>query len=216
MTKQPGTACKVILFTSPHCAYCPAISKIFSALNEQGLLSEFKKYDLTTHPSLAEKFNVRSVPWFKINSLEFFGSHTPAEIEYWVTHSSTPAGILRYITETLEAGQLNQIENLIRKHPDWLAISLQILADTTSPIQARIGLGAVIESFAGDEILLTILPSLEVLLADADHRVRADACHYLGMIPSNKIKGLLTSCLSDEHPEVREVAEDGLELIQSD
>ena len=171
---------------------------------------------MTCHPLLAEKFNVRSVPWFKINNLEFFGAHTSAEIEYWVSHAHTPTGILRYITETLEAGQLKQIEDLIRKYPEWLAISLQILADSTSPIQARIGLSAVIENFAGDEILLTILPNLEVLLADEDHRVRADACHYLGMIPSIKIKELLTRCLSDDHPEVREVAEDGLELIQSD
>ncbi len=215
MTKSTDPSSQVTLFTSPHCAYCPSISKIFSNLDEQGLLNKFEKYDLTTNPSLAEKFNVRSVPWFKINDLEFFGSHSAAEIEYWVTHSNTAEGILRYITESLEMGHLKKIENLIREHPEWLEIALDILADANSPIQARIGLGAIIESFSGDNILLTILPTLKAFLANEDHRVRADACHYLGMIPSNKSEKLLKSCLTDEHHEVREVAEDGLELIQS-
>ncbi len=216
MIRYPDPDCRVTLFTSPHCAHCPNVSKIFTSLTEQGKLNEFETFDLTTQPGLAEKFNVRSVPWFKINDLEFSGSHTAAEIEYWVSHANTPIGILRYITETLELGHLTQIENLIRKHPEWLEISLHILADSTSPIQARIGLGAVIESFSGDNILTTILPSLEALLNNEDHRVRADACHYIGMVPSKKIKALLTKCLSDKHPEVREVAEDGLELIQAD
>ena len=179
------------------------------------MLSGFEKYDLTTNTALAEKYKVRSVPWFKINDLEFFGSHTSAEIEYWVTHSDSADGILRYITEALEVGQLKQIENLIRKHPEWLEVALNILADTNSPIQARIGLGAIIEGFAGDKILTTILPALETLLSNEDHRVRADSCHYLGMIPSSKSEALLKLCLSDDHHEVREVAKDGLELIQS-
>ncbi len=215
MTEVTNTDIHVILFTTPHCAYCPGVSKIFTGLDEKGLLARYEKYDLTTDTSLAEQYNVRSVPWFKINDLEFFGSHSSAEIEYWVTHANSPEGILRYISEALEAGHLKQIEQLIRKHPAWLEISLNILADTNSPIQARIGLGAIIEGFAGDKILTTILPSLETFLSNEDHRVRADACHYLGMIPSVKCEALLKTCLSDDHPEVREVAEDGLEFIQS-
>ena len=216
MSEPLNAASQVTLFTSPHCAFCPTVSKIFTRLNEQGLITNFEKFDLTTHPELAEKYNIRSVPWFKINDLEFFGAHSATEIEYWISHSKTPAGILRYITEALEAGKLGQIENLIRAHPDWLKISLKILADSSSPIQARIGLGAVIENFCGDNILLAILPGLESLITNEDHRVRADACHYLGMIPSDKIEELLTRCLNDQHPEVREVAEDGLELIRAD
>jgi len=63
---------------------------------------------------------------------------------------------------------------------------------------------------------MSILPQLEALIRHQDHRVRADACHYLGLIPSRQSVALLKVCLNDSHPEVRELAEDGLELIQAD
>jgi len=210
MNESTDPLCQVILFTAPHCAYCPGVSKIFNGLNEQGKLSSYEKFDLSIDSSLAEKYNIRSVPWFKINDLEFFGSHSASEIEYWVDHSHTNTGILRYIVESLDAGKLSHIENLIRTHPYWLPIALGIVSDLNSPIQARIGLAATLEGLAGEPVLNTILPQLETLIGDPDHRMRADACHYLGLLSSPKRIELLTSCLTDPHPEVRELAEDGL------
>lgn len=216
MNKTDESCARVILFTAPGCAFCPIVSKAFATLQEQGLLGAFEKYDISINTDKASDYHVRTVPWFMINELEFTGAHSEKEIRYWIEHAGTDDGILRYISEALEAGRLKHIEDMIRKHHHWLPIALNIAADTDSPIQARIGLAALLEGLAGDELLQGILPDLAELVRHPDHRVRADACHYLGLIPSAQSIDLLKTCLNDEHAEVRELAQDGLELIQSD
>lgn len=200
-----------ILFTSKQCPHCPSVSKILKQLNQEGKLAGLDIFDIAQEQTLAEKYQVRSVPWFKIAELEFQGLHSAGELSYWCEHSNTDEGILRYLIENLDAGKLGQVETLIKQHPAWLNIALQILADVAAPIQARIGLGAVIEGLANTELLEGVLPTLEILTQHEDHRVRGDACHYLGFIETAKSKEIIERCLNDEHAEVREIAEESLE-----
>jgi hypothetical protein len=64
---------------------------------------------------------------------------------------------------------------------------------------------------AGSQQLNELLPTLEKLTQHDDHRVRGDACHYLGFINSARSKEILTHCLDDAHDEVREIAQDSLD-----
>jgi len=209
---NPATgANQVILFTSKQCPHCPAVSKILKQLDQEGKLASLDIFDISKEHALAEKYQVRSVPWFKIADLEFQGLHSSGEISYWSEKAAEEEGILRYLIENLEAGKLMQMESLIKLHPSWLNIALHILADVTAPIQARIGLGAVIEGLANTELLEGVLPTLEKLTQHEDHRVRGDACHYLGFIATAKSKEIIERCLGDEHAEVREIAEESLE-----
>ena len=200
-----------ILFTSKQCPHCPSVSKILKQLDQEGKLASLDIFDISQEQTLAQKYQIRSVPWFKIADLEFQGLHSAGEINYWTEKAGEEEGILRYLIENLEADKLGQVETLIKQHPDWLNIALQILADVTAPIQARIGLGAVIEGLENTELLEGVLPSLEKLTQHEDHRVRGDACHYLGFIKTAKSKEIIKRCLNDEHAEVCEIAEESLE-----
>lgn len=200
-----------ILFTSKQCPHCPTVSKILNELNQSGKLAGLDIFDIAQDQSQADQYNVRSVPWFKIAELEFQGLHSAGELSYWAEKANSEEGILRYLIESLEAGRLSQVESLINQHPSWLNIAIQILADVTAPIQARIGLGAVLEGLANTPILENIFPVLEKLTQHDDHRVRGDACHYLGFITTLKSKDVLNRCLDDKHPEVREIAEESLD-----
>jgi len=211
MMNNPAEANRAILFTSKQCPHCPAVSKVLKELNQSGKLAALDVFDIAQDQKQTEQYNVRSVPWFKIAELEFQGLHTAGELTYWVEKAGSEEGILRYLIESLEAGKLSQVESLITKHPSWLNIAMQILADVTAPIQARIGLGAIIEEFANTPILENSFPVLKKLSQDDDHRIRGDACHYLGFIDTPDSKEILRRCLKDEHQEVREIAEDSLE-----
>ena len=184
--------------------------KVLTELNQSGKLAQLDVYDIVENQALAAQYDIRSVPWFKISELEFQGLHTASELSYWAEKAHTEEGILRYIIDKLKEGKLNTVESLIKQHNEYLAIALQILEDVTAPIQARIGLGAILEELAGTVLMDRALPILEKFTEHKDHRVRGDACHYLSFIDKPKSKEILHHCLEDENSEVREIAQDSL------
>lgn len=198
----------ILLFTSTHCPHCAALVDSFRNLQQQKLINEFSVIDIEQHPEQAAEYQIRSVPWFRIGELEFFGAHTPKELEYWVRHANTEEGIRQYIIQQLETGQLKDTERQFQRHPDWLNISVTVLGDMESPLQARIGISAIIESMAGSPLLDQIIQPLGNLVKANDARVRGDVCHLLGFINHADAKKLVRECLHDPDPEVREIAEE--------
>ena len=206
-----GHAPEAILFTSPACPHCPALKKILQGLHDSGQLSQLQLHDVNHSAELAQQLGVRSIPWFRIGELEFQGLHSAGELQYWAAHANDAQGILRYISQALEAGQLSSIEKMIHRHPPWLQIAIQLLADMQAPLSARIGLGAILESLQDDPILETVLPQLVAMSQHSDFRVRSDACHYLGLFNNTSAREALQTRLTDEHAEVREIARESLE-----
>lgn len=214
MNNPSSNTNRAILFTAKTCPHCPSVKKVLTDLHQSGELAQLDIYDIAEDQELAAQYRIRSVPWFKIGELEFQGLHTASELHYWVKNASREEGILRYIIEKLKEGKLNSVETLIEQHHDYLPVALQILKDVTAPIQARIGLGAVLEGLAGTALLDSTLPILEKYTRHEDHRVRGDACHYLGFIDKPESKEILKQCLRDENSEVREIAQDSLDELE--
>jgi len=77
----------------------------------------------------------------------------------------------------------------------------------------RIGIGAVIEELEGDSLLEVILPDLERMASLPDHKDRVDAAYYLGLTRSPAARPILERLLDDDHPEVRQEAEEALENL---
>jgi len=210
MSKSPAKPIEVILFTTPQCPHCPSVKQIFQDYKQVHHALDLNIYDLTQQPEQANLYQVRSVPWFKIGDFEFQGLHTASEINYWIEHAHDDAAVIRYLIDNLNDGQLNQVEKLIRQHPDWLLIAINLLANMDAPMQARIGLGALLEGMQNDPILEPLLPKLTEFSKHKDHSIRGDACHYLGLINTPKSRAALTDCLTDENIDVREIAQDSL------
>ncbi len=62
-------------------------------------------------------------------------------------------------------------------------------------------------------LLLALIPELGELTRHEDARVRSDACHYLSLTHDDSAKQYIVPLLDDEHDEVREVAEESLEVL---
>jgi HEAT repeat protein len=56
---------------------------------------------------------------------------------------------------------------------------------------------------------------LGALTGNGDVLIRADACHFLSLIGGQLVAPLLRACLDDEDREVREIAREALEEMES-
>lgn len=203
----------VLLATTPTCPHCPAIKRLLQQLNAREMFAELHIIDISQSPEFAEQNQIRSVPWLKMGELQFNGVLSLAELEYWASHANSEEGIRKYISNELENGRLGDVEQQILAHPDWLRIAINLLAEMETPMQTRIGLSALIEGLSGQELLNSILPTLQLYAEHDDQRVRCDACHFLGHIRGETAKQTLQRCLHDPDPEVREIAQESLALF---
>ena len=77
----------------------------------------------------------------------------------------------------------------------------------------RLGVSALLEAYANTSELQILLPQLAEFTRHADHRVRADACHLLGLTGSTAARTYVEICRKDAHEEVREIAEEAMEKL---
>lgn len=112
-------------------------------------------------------------------------------------------------------GQLKNVLAVVEKFPKALADLLPILANPEANMNVRFGASAVFERHAGTPALQALVPALGVLAGHGDHRVRADACHILGLSGTPAAIQYLEARLDDPDAEVREIATEGLEELQN-
>lgn len=110
-------------------------------------------------------------------------------------------------------GQLKSVLAVVEKIPRALADLLPILANPEANMNVRFGASAVLERYAGKPALQALVPALGMLAGHGDHRVRADACHILGLSGAAEAIKYLEARLDDPDAEVREIAAEGLEEL---
>ena len=115
----------------------------------------------------------------------------------------------------LESGQIRQVVSAVENAPEALADIIPIVADPAAPMNVRIGASAVLERFAGTASLAALTGKLVLLTTQADARVRADACYFLGLGLSPEAIPYLEACCKDSDTEVREIAGESLEAISN-
>ena len=95
------------------------------------------------------------------------------------------------------------------------ALGIPIVGNVEASLNVRLGAGVLLEEFAGSDTLRALLPRLGELSQHADARVRADACHYLGLTAGAAARPWLEARLGDEDTDVREIAAESLQAISA-
>lgn len=201
-----------LLLLHANCPHCPTILSALAELVKQGKLGSLEVVNITARPERAEALGVRTVPWYRIGDFELDGLRSPAELAQWVEHAAS-GSMAAYFDELLQQRGMPTVERILAQQPRHFSALLELLGDPGTAIQTRIGIGAILESHEGSERLRSLLEALGELTRHADHRVRTDACHYLGLTHAQEAKAYLTVCLQDPDADVRETAVDSLSLL---
>jgi hypothetical protein len=199
-----------LLLISSHCPHCAALLANLSDLVKRGVLGRLEVVNLEVHSSVGAALGVRSVPWLRIGPFILSGARTPGELETWAARAAGEAGMADAFHDLLKSGDLAQVLALVAEQPARLAGLLPIVGNPEASINVRLGAGVVFEEHAGSPALRALIPALGELSRHDDPRVRADACHYLGLAGSLAARPWLEALLRDADADVREIARDGL------
>lgn len=204
-----------LLLLSSRCPHCPAVLAALADLLKQGAIGKLDAVNIEHHPEIAQGLGVRSVPWTRIGRIELFGSQSRAELADWAARADTEDGLADWFHVLLKEGQLPRVQALIETEPELLAAVLPIVGNVEASLNVRLGAGVLLEHFAGTDSLRALLPRLGALSQHNDARVRADACHYLGLTGDAAAKPWLEARLSDDDADVREIAGESLQGMSS-
>ncbi|MCA1925743.1 MAG: HEAT repeat domain-containing protein [Thiobacillus sp.] len=202
-----------LLLLSGRCPHCPALLLALTDLLKQGAIGRLEAVNIEQRPEVARALGVRSVPWTRIGRIELLGSHSRAELADWAAKADSEAGLADWFHLLLKEGQLPRVQALIEADPGLLGAVLPIVGNVDASLNVRLGAGVLLEHFAGTGTLRALLPRLGELSQHPDARVRADACHYLGLTADAAAHPWLNARLDDEDPDVREIAGESLAAV---
>lgn len=201
------------LLVSSHCPHCPGMLQTLTDLVKQGVIGRLDVVNVEARPELAAELRVRSVPWTRIGPFELTGVHRRDELLDWIDRVGRPEGMADYFHSLLKDGHLAKVLETVQRQPDTLAALLPIVANPEASINVRIGAGVAFEEFAGQPPMQAMVDRLGALTDHDDARVRADACHYLGLTRSPAARKYLERCQQDDDGMVREIADESLIAI---
>ena len=215
-----------LLLLSTHCPHCPAVLAALADLLKQGAIGRLEAVNLEQHPEVAQALGVRSMPWTRIGRIEHAAGGTLLLDESddldaavvntdWAAKAGSETGLADWFHQLLKEGQLPRVQALIEAEPDLLAAVLPIVGNVEASLNVRLGAGVLLEHFAGSDTLRALLPRLGELSRNDAARVRADACHYLGLAGDARARAWLEARLDDADADVREIAAESLENLKS-
>jgi hypothetical protein len=209
MTKTAIPDAELLIATG--CAHCPAVLAGLAELIKAGRIGRLEVINIARHPEIAERRGARGVPWIRIGPFELSGAHSRSELEALVDKAGSPHGLQAYLRESLESGELDRVIGVCRHSPQMLSPLLALAGDLDTPFAVRIGVGAVLEDLATEDLLSGLTGPISRLAASPHPQVRADAAHFLGLTGSQEARSELQRLASsDADQEVREIALESL------
>jgi len=175
---------KVTLFVMQGCSVCPQMERLFEKMHKDSLINELNVLDVTEHPELAKKYNIRSVPFYLINGVAFRGLKSAREINQLLQQNSEQ-NWMSLIRQELSEGQLQSVEDHIRNYHEARQAMMTLLRDDQTELVVRIGLTAVIESLAEDPLLIPYESTFIEMAEHSDERIAVDALYYLSLLNSS-------------------------------
>lgn len=210
-----GTKPDALLLLTASCPYCPTVLQGLSELVKSGHIGRLEVVNIGVHPEIAQQHGVRTVPWVKLGPFELEGLRSPAELKAWAERVGSSEGMSEYFRELLKSGKLPKVSASVRADGSRLNALLWLLDDPELEIAVRVGISAVFEELEGDDLLLGTLDTLLHFTSHRDAHIRADAAHLLSLTRSPQAVAPLERLLQDENSDVREIAREGLERLQS-
>ncbi|MCW8964027.1 MAG: thioredoxin family protein [Gammaproteobacteria bacterium] len=202
-----------LMFLGSRCPYCPAVLEGLTHLLKSGEIGRLEVINIEASPEAASELGIRSVPWVRIGPFELEGQQTPGELKAWAERASGNEGVKEYIAELLNTGGIAKAETLIKANPDYFRHLLDIFTDEDTSLNIRVGVGALMEMLADDQVMHDHIEDLGQLTQHENPLVRTDACHYLSLTELESTRKYIEPLLEDADEDVREVAKESLQAL---
>ena len=202
------------LFIATGCQHCPAVLQALTELLKNGDISSLEAINIQQAPERAAELNIRSVPWLRLGPFELTGLRSKTELMQWIQRINEPAAMADYFSELITSGELVKIHAILKDNPEYFEHLISMMADQDTTLSVRIGVGAVIEEFTADPLLIQHINKIGKHTLNDDARIRNDACYYLGLSRNPLAEPYIRPLLDDPDADVRETAQDALEEIQ--
>ena len=215
---MPEHKLNIILFISTQCPHCAQALELLSKAVKQGTISELKIINLAVLDSPEQYAHIRSVPFIQIGDFEFTGGLEKTELDAWINANKSKNFSSFYISTLLTDGHINQVENFIKRKPDYWLELIKLAQDDETNMQVRIGITAIFESMSNYIPNLTefddIISSLILATKTKNHAIRVDLFYILSLIFSalkdqqqsnNTLKNFMTLALNDQSEEIKEI-----------
>lgn len=208
------TSHSATLLVSTQCPHCSTMLEHVSELIKSGELASLEVINLSIEPEkAAELGDIRSVPWLRVGDFVLTGSQSLAAIRQRITWTEEASSLASDFDQLLSNGKVDKVITHLQQHPEAISAIMQLLGDEGTVLSSRIGIGVIMEEFAGSDFLLDLIPQLGEFAHHKDSRVAVDAIYYLGLSGSNKVIPILQNFVNHNDSELREAAEDGLETL---
>jgi thioredoxin-like negative regulator of GroEL len=175
---------EIQLFVMPGCAICPQMEHLFSNMLHQGEISSLDIIDVTEHEELAKQHHIRSVPFYLINGIGFTGARSADEIRALLKQDEV-GNWKETLVQALSQGELDTAEKAISENESARDAMIGLLKAADTALVVRIGLTAVIETFADQDWMLDYQDHIIDMTDHADQRIAVDALYYLSLIASS-------------------------------
>jgi len=204
-----------LLLIAPGCPHCQSVLNSLSTLVKNGDIGRLEVVNISIYPEIATEAGTRSVPWIRIGKYELSGNYTAGELKSWVEKAASDVAGKAYIRELLEQQQLDKAIDYIGNDSTHLTELLELMQDEDSSLSVKFGIGAIFEALESTEALVRAISELGKLTQHEKPSLRADAAYYLGLSHSPAAKPWLTRLKDDPQQDVREIAEEALEALES-
>jgi thioredoxin-like negative regulator of GroEL len=215
MTKTNDNTVDALLVISTRCPHCSSVLAHLSRLIKLGEIAQLTVINIDQQPLVAQKYGIRSVPWLKIGKQHLQGLQTLETIKQNIIWAKEKQSLSADFDFLLSDGQVDKVIESLQQNPSAISAILTLLNDEGTVLSTRIGIGVVMEDFAASALLQSIVPQFGTLSQHKNAILRSDACYYLGLSGDVLARPFLEVCLKDSSPDVREIAQDGLEALST-
>jgi HEAT repeat protein len=122
----------------------------------------------------------------------------------------------KFVEQLLNQGEVRRVLEMIEKDAGIMHALMGLVSEADAKINARLGVGVIMEEYEGKQQLQALVPELGELTRHHDARVRSDACHYLSLTHDASVRKYIEPLLDDDNDDVREVAEESLAALDND
>ena len=207
----------VELFVATGCSHCPVVLNELSEQLKKGAVASLKITNIAVDNERATQLNIRSVPWFSIahdsSFMIFSGSHTPKEIRQWIKISQSENGMREFVEDALRNGQLASVIQAIEIEPASFAAIISMLKDEDTSMEIRIGLDALIESFAASQVLKDHVDAFKDIAHSNNLRLQIDALHYIALAGNSEDKVFIREFTQHKDQQLIDAAVEALETL---